>query len=73
MEDCQLRDYQGDYEIFLEQNETEAEVMEEKEERRRELEKTQIKAKSKVCLHVALSWAVALCSEVHASWLSESA
>ncbi|PRW33209.1 ABC transporter F family member 5 [Chlorella sorokiniana] len=43
-----LVDYQGDYELFLEQNEEEAEKMEAKEEKQREIEKSQIKAKSKM-------------------------
>jgi len=48
VEDCSLRDYEGNYSRFLEKNEGEAEVMAEKEAKRRELEKSQIKAKSKV-------------------------
>ncbi len=41
-------DYEGDYQRFVEKNEDEAVKMAEKEERRREIEKSQIKAKSKV-------------------------
>lgn len=41
-------DYEGDYQRFVEKNEGEAAKMEEKESRRREIEKSQIKAKSKV-------------------------
>ena len=48
MESCSLRDYEGNYDRFLEKNEGEAEVMAEKEAKKRELEKSQIKAKSKV-------------------------
>lgn len=43
-----LRDYEGNYDRFLEKNEGEAEVMAEKQAKKRELEKSQIKAKSKV-------------------------
>ncbi|EFN51164.1 hypothetical protein CHLNCDRAFT_28318, partial [Chlorella variabilis] len=43
-----LVDYQGDYELFLEQNKEEAEKMAEKEEKAREIEKSTIKAKSKM-------------------------
>lgn len=43
-----LVDYQGDYELFLEQNEEEAEKMTEKEDKAREIEKSTIKAKSKM-------------------------
>lgn len=50
VEDCSLRDYEGNYNRFLEKNEGEAEVMAEKEAKRRELEKSQIKAKSKVSI-----------------------
>ena len=50
MEGCKLRDYEGNYERFLEKNEDEAEVMAEKEAKKKELEKSQIKAKSKVLL-----------------------
>lgn len=48
VEKCKLRDYEGDYERFLEKNETEAEVIAEKEAKKKEIEKSQIKAKSKV-------------------------
>ncbi|CAL8469003.1 g8544 [Coccomyxa elongata] len=48
VESCSLRDYEGNYDRFLEKNEGEAEVMAEKEAKKRELEKSQIKAKSKV-------------------------
>ena len=43
-----LRDYQGDYEEYLRKNEQEAEVMADKASKARELEKSQIKSKSKV-------------------------
>lgn len=43
-----MRDYEGNYDRFLEKNEGEAVVMAEKEAKKRELEKSQIKAKSKV-------------------------
>ncbi|KAL4439755.1 hypothetical protein ABPG75_002756 [Micractinium tetrahymenae] len=48
VEGGKLVDYQGDYELFLEQNEEEAEKMAEKEEKAREIEKSTIKAKSKM-------------------------
>ncbi len=48
VEGCKLRDYEGNYERFLEKNEGEAEIMAEKEAKKKELEKSQIKAKSKV-------------------------
>ncbi len=48
VESCSLHDYEGNYDRFLEKNEGEAEVMAEKESKKRELEKSQIKAKSKV-------------------------
>ncbi len=47
MENCKLRDYEGDYDLFLEKNEGEADVMAEKEAKKKEVEKSQIKAKSK--------------------------
>ena len=47
VEGTKLRDYEGSYERFLEKNEDEAEVMAEKEAKKKELEKSQIKAKSK--------------------------
>lgn len=47
MENCKLKDYEGNYERFLEKNEGEADVMAEKEAKKKELEKSQIKAKSK--------------------------
>lgn len=50
VENCKLRDYEGDYERFLEKNEAEAEVIAEKEAKKKEIEKSQIKAKSKVFL-----------------------
>ncbi|PSC69255.1 ABC transporter family [Micractinium conductrix] len=43
-----LVDYQGDYELFLEQNEEEAEKMAEKEEKQKEIVQSTIKAKSKM-------------------------
>lgn len=48
VEDQQFVDYKGDYEVFLEQNEDEAEKMQALEDAQREVEKSQIKAKSKV-------------------------
>jgi ATPase subunit of ABC transporter with duplicated ATPase domains len=50
VENCKLKDYEGTYDRFLEKNESEAEVMAEKEAKKREIEKSQIKAKSKVCI-----------------------
>ena len=50
VEGCKLRDYEGNYERFLEKNEGEAEFMAEKEAKKKELEKSQIKSKSKVLL-----------------------
>jgi hypothetical protein len=47
VEGTKLRDYEGSYERFLEKNEDEAEVMAEKEAKKKELDKSQIKAKSK--------------------------
>ena len=48
VEGCKLRDYEGNYDRFLEKNDDEAEIMAEKEAKKKELEKSQIKAKSKV-------------------------
>ena len=48
MEGCKLKDYGGDYEVFMEENQEEAEIMAEKEEVKKEQAKKQIKAKSKV-------------------------
>lgn len=48
VEDLQLKDFKGDYEYFLEQNDGEAAKMEVKEERQREVAKDNIKAKSKM-------------------------
>lgn len=56
VEDQQLVDYKGDYEVFLEQNEEEAEKIAAIEEARREVEKSQIKAKSKVCIVGLVAW-----------------
>jgi len=39
VEDCVLRDYEGNYEEFLEKNEDEAEKMAVKEDRVKEIEK----------------------------------
>lgn len=47
-EDQKLKDFQGDYEYYLSQNDVEAEKMAVKEERQEEIAKAQIKAKSKV-------------------------
>lgn len=47
VEGCKLRDYGGDYELFLSKNASEASVMADKAAKQRELEKKQIKAKSK--------------------------
>jgi ATPase subunit of ABC transporter with duplicated ATPase domains len=48
VQDGQFVDYDGDYEVFLEENEDEAAVMEEMEAKRMEQEKSGIKAKSKM-------------------------
>ena len=48
VEGCKLKDYGGDYNVFIEGNEVEAEKMAEKEEAQKEQAKSQIKAKSKV-------------------------
>ncbi|GAB4823640.1 hypothetical protein N2152v2_010686 [Parachlorella kessleri] len=48
VENGKLVDYKGDYEVFLEENEDEAEKMAAKEEKAREIEKSNIKAKSKM-------------------------
>uniref|UniRef100_A0A7S0R499 ABC transporter domain-containing protein n=1 Tax=Chlamydomonas leiostraca TaxID=1034604 RepID=A0A7S0R499_9CHLO len=48
VEKCKLRDFKGDYEYYLEQNSEEAAKMEVKEERQKEIEKDNIKAKSKM-------------------------
>lgn len=48
VENCKLRDYKGDYEYFLEQNEDEAAKMEAKEEKAKEIAQDSIKAKSKM-------------------------
>lgn len=48
VEGHKLKDYGGDYELFLEKNASEADVMAEKQAKQKELEKKQIKAKSKV-------------------------
>ena len=61
MENCKLKDYEGDYEFFLEKNEGEADVMAEKEAKKKELEKSQIKAKSKARAHVACSRGMVCC------------
>ena len=53
VENCKLKDYEGNYERFLENNEGEADVMAEKEAKKKELEKSQIKAKSKARTPVA--------------------
>ena len=50
MEKQKLRNYEGNYERYLERNEEEAVKVEEKEGKKREVEKSQIKAKSKVYL-----------------------
>ena len=43
-----LEDYDGDYEVFLEENDEEREKMEEMEAKKKEIEKNTIKAKSKM-------------------------
>ena len=43
VEGGRLVDYAGDYEVFLEQNEVEAEAMAVREERQKEIEKSQVK------------------------------
>lgn len=48
VEGCKLRDYGGDYELFLEKNSKEAEKMADKATKQKELQKSQIKSKSKV-------------------------
>ena len=48
VEDGKLTDYEGTYARFLEKNESEAGKMAVKEQKKKELEKSQIKAKSKV-------------------------
>ena len=48
MEDSQLKDYQGDYEEYLRKNSAEAQIMSDKAAKARELQKSQIKSKSKV-------------------------
>ena len=48
VEGATLRDYEGNYEEFLEKNEEEAVVMAAKEDKMREIEKDNIKAKSKM-------------------------
>lgn len=48
VEDGKLVDYDGDYELFLEENEEERGKMEKMEEKQREIEKSTIKAKSKM-------------------------
>ena len=45
---CQLKDYKGDYNVFLEENEEEAEIDAKKQKERRQIEQKQIKAKSKM-------------------------
>lgn len=47
-EDQTLKDFDGDYEYYLSQNQAEAVKMEVKEERSKEIIKDNIKAKSKV-------------------------
>ena len=56
VENRQLVDFQGDYEYYLSQNEDEAVKMEAKEEKLREIEKDNIKAKSKVRLQSTRLW-----------------
>ena len=53
MDGHQLKDYQGDYDEYLRKNDEEAEIMADKASKARELEKSQIKSKSKVCLALA--------------------
>lgn len=50
VEDGQLTDYEGTYARFLEKNAGEAAKMGVKEQKKKELEKSQIKAKSKVSI-----------------------
>eukprot|EP00878_Enallax_costatus_P018023 GHUV01018949.1.p2 GENE.GHUV01018949.1~~GHUV01018949.1.p2 ORF type:complete len:164 (+),score=52.90 GHUV01018949.1:1293-1784(+) len=47
-EDCQLKDFQGDYEYYLTKNETEAAKMEVKQQRAAAIEKENTKSKSKM-------------------------
>ena len=55
VEDGKLTDYEGTYARFLEKNESEAGKMAVKEQKRKELEKSQIKAKSKVLPPLSLT------------------
>lgn len=48
VEGAKLRDYEGNYSEFLEKNEDEAQIMAAKEAKQREIEKSSIKAKSKM-------------------------
>lgn len=48
VEGAKLRDYEGNYSEFLEKNEDEAQIMAAKEAKQREIEKSNIKAKSKM-------------------------
>ena len=48
VENAKLTDYEGTYARFLEKNVEEAAVMAAKDQKKRELDKSQIKAKSKV-------------------------
>ena len=48
VEDRQLKDYQGDYDEYLRKNSAEAQIMSDKADKARELQKSQIKSKSKV-------------------------
>ena len=48
VEDQKLKDFKGDYEYYLEQNEDEAVVMQEKEERAKKLVQENTKATSKM-------------------------
>ena len=48
VENAKLTDYEGTYARFLEKNEQEAAVMAAKDQKKKELDKSQIKSKSKV-------------------------
>lgn len=48
VEDCKLRDYEGNYSEFLEKNEDEAEIMASKEAKAKKIQQDNIKSKSKM-------------------------
>ena len=73
MENCKLKDYEGNYERFLEKNEGEADVMAEKEAKKKELEKSQIKAKSKARARLSLLQSLQLFRQERIGCLRKSA